>query len=69
MNLNIRTLAAVAAAAMVAVSAAAQSVYPGQHAGKLKVTTCVPHKAEASASRPCTRQSQPRLGMDGKHQH
>lgn len=47
MNLNIRTLAAVAAAAMVAVSAAAQSVYPGQHAGKLKVTTCVPHKAEA----------------------
>ena len=47
MNLNIRTLAVVAAAAMVAVSAAAQSVYPGQHAGKLKVTTCVPHKAEA----------------------
>lgn len=35
------------AASVVAFNCGAQSVYPGQHSGKIKVETCVPCKAEA----------------------
>ena len=35
------------AAATLAIGAAAQSIYPGQHAGKIKVETTIPLRAKA----------------------